>query len=405
MKIYAYNAIDYSGQTIKGTVESETADSASREVSAKGLYLVSIRETAGLVTFFQKYLLKLRVGRADILEFTQNLSIMLKSGIPITTCLDDIIMSTTNNAFKPVLHEIQYKLECGSSVSAALAAHGTLFPEIVKTLVAVGEETGRLEESLHEASEHLQRSQNLSGTIKKALLYPAFALLATIGALFFWMVFVIPNLTVTLKSMGVKLPALTRALITISGFFQAHWVLMLFALLMVPPALFLMGKNSKFRYARDWAVIRLPVVKLIAFNRLMATFSEQFRMLSMADIAIERLFELMIPPLRNEYFTVHLLRAKENILNGNPISESLEQQKILPPMVISKLRIGQKTGTLDNQLDFLTKYYTKKLENATDNLGKIMEPLIIVTIGGLFAIIIMGLLLPIYDLVSKAGKM
>ena len=405
MKIYAYNALDYSGQTIKGTIESETFEAASREVGAKGLYLVSISETAGLEIFLHRHLQKLRIGRSDILEFTQNLSIMLNAGIPITICLDDIIMSATNKAFKPVLHQIQYKLECGSSVSAALEAHGTLFPEIVKTLVAVGEETGRLEESLREASEHLQRSQNLAGTIKKALLYPTFALIATIGALFFWMTFVIPSLTVSLKSMGVKLPVLTIVLIKTSGFFQAHWLFMLVALLMVPPALFLLGKNRQFRYIRDWAIIKLPVVKLIAFNKLLATFSEQFRMLSMADIAIERLFELMIPPLRNEYFTVHLLRAKENILNGNPIAESLEQQKILPPMIISKLRIGQTTGTLDKQLSFLTKYYTKKLEDATENLGKIMEPLIIVAIGGLFAIMIMGLLLPIYDLISKAGKM
>lgn len=404
MKFYTYNAIDYSGQTVKGTVESETIESASRIVSAKGLYLVSIRETAGLVGHVRQHLLGFQVRRSDILEFTQNLAIMLKAGIPIITCMDDIIMSTSNSAFKPVLSDIRQKLGYGSSLSAVLEAHGKLFPGIIKTLVAVGEETGHLEESLQEASDHLQREQNLSGTVKKALLYPLFALVATLGALFFWMVFVIPNLSVTLKSMGVTLPALTRWLIKTSGFFQANWKFMIFAILMMPLVIFLLGKNSRFRYLKDQVIIKLPVIRVVALNKLLATFSEQFRMLSKADIAIERLFELMIPSLHNEFFAVKLLQAKELILTGAPISESLEQQKILPPMVISKIRIGQATGTLDNQLDFLTKFYTKKLNDATENLGKIMEPLLMLVIGGIFAIIVMGLLLPIYDLVSKVGK-
>lgn len=404
MKFYAYNAIDYSGQPVNGTIESETVESASRVVSAKGLYIVSIRETAGLVAAFRRDILGFQVRRSDILEFTQNLAIMLKAGIPIITCMDDIIMSTANSAFKPVLSDIRQKLEYGGSLSAALDAHGKLFPEIIRTLVAVGEETGHLEESLQEAADHLQRAQNLSGTVKKALLYPLFALAATVGALFFWMVFVIPNLSVTLKDMGVKLPALTIWLIKTSAFFQAHWKVMLFSLLVALLAMFLLGKNRRFRCFRDQAAIKLPVIRMVAFNKLLATFSEQFRMLSKADIAIERLFELMIPALGNEYFAVRLLEAKAFILTGAPIAESLEQQKILPPMVISKIRIGQATGTLDNQLDFLTKFYTKKLNDVTENLGKIMEPLLMLVIGGIFAIIAMGLLLPIYDLVSKVGK-
>lgn len=401
MKIYAYNAIDYSGQAIKGTVESETVDTASRKVSDKGLYVVSIRETGGYLAFLNQHVLRFRVSRSDILEFTQNFSIMLNAGIPVITCLDDMISSASNSAFKPVLRDIQRKLECGCSVSEALEAQGTIFPDIIKTLVAVGEETGHLAESLREASEHLQRMQNLSGAIKKAILYPAFALITTIGALFFWMVYVIPNLTVVLKGMGIKLPALTRALISTSALFQAHWKIILLTLLMTPMAIFLMGLNRKFRYFRDWALIRLPVVKVIVFNKLIATFAEQFRMLTAAGIAIERLFDLMIPAIGNEYFAVKLLKSKENILNGEPMYESLEQQEILPPMVISKIRIGQTTGTLDNQLDFLAKFYSKKLDTATENLGKLMEPLLILVIGGLFAIIIMGLLLPIYDIISK----
>ncbi len=404
MKVFAYRATDYSGKVITGSISSETAEAASRDVSAKGLYLLSIRETAGQVAWLSRYYLESQISRTDILEFTGGFSVMLKAGVPIITCLDDLIASTSNSSFTPILCDIQQRLESGSSVSGALAAQGNIFPDIIKTLVAVGEETGRLDASLQEATDLLQRMQNLAGAIKKALMYPIFAFAATLGALVFWMLFVIPSMTSTLKSMGVKLPALTLLLINSSSLFQAHWKVIPLTLVLVPVALTLLSKNSSFRYLRDRTLIKIPLLQIILFNKLLATFAEQFRMMIAAGIPLKRLFDLLIPAIGNEYFGTHLLRAKESILNGNPISVALEQQKILPSLVISKIRIGETSGTLDKQLDFLAKYYTKKLDDATENLGKIIEPVVMTVIGGMFAIIIMGLLLPIYDLVSKVGK-
>lgn len=404
MKHFSYRATGYDGKIIRGAIAAETVETASHALAGKGLYLLSIKETTGQLDLFRRALLEARIKRTDILEFTGSFSVMLKAGVPILTCLDDIIDATANRSFKEILKDIQQRLQSGSSVSAALADQGKLFPEIIKTLVAVGEETGRLDESLREATEHLQRMQNLTEAIKKALMYPMFAFIATLGALIFWMLFVIPSLTGTLKGMGVKLPALTLLLINSSAMFQAHWKLFLFVLAMIPLTVFLMGKQPAIRYLRDRALIHLPLLEVILFNKLLATFAEQFRMLFVADIPIKRLFDLIVPALGNEYFKINLLKARESILNGNQISESLERQKILPPLVISKIRIGETSGTLDKQLDFLAKYYSKKLDDATENLGKIIEPVVMTVIGGMFALIIMGLLLPIYDLVSKVGK-
>jgi type II secretory pathway component PulF len=258
--------------------------------------------------------------------------------------------------------------------------------------------------TLREAAEHLMRMEKLKSGVKKALMYPAFAFIATLGALAFWMIFVIPSMTSTLKSLGVKLPGITLALIATSTWFQAHWMLLFIIIGLMPPTYFILCKNYRLRYLRDLAMIKMPIVKVIMFNKLLATFSEQFRMLIAAGINMGRLFDLLIPSLENEYFSANLRTIKDNIMNGGRISEAFEQQEILPPLALSKIRIGETTGTLDNQFEFLAKYYTKKLDDAIDNLGKIIEPLVMVIIGGLFAIIIMGLLLPMYDLVSKVGK-
>lgn len=404
MSFYAYTAIDPAGQEVKGTVESGSRESASRDVSAKGLYIVSIRETANYMARFHKTFQAFRVSRTEIIEFAQNLAVMLKAGMPILTCLEDITSSTDNKAFRSALQDIKQQVERGSTVSAALEAQGALFPDIMRRLVTVGEQTGRFDESLQEAAEHLLRMQNLASAIKKALMYPAFAITTTLSALVFWLAFVLPKLTGTMKSMGVKLPPLTILLINVSKLFQAHWKLFLLSLLLLPLAGYLMGKHPRARYLRDLALIRLPIFKLIVYNKLVAVFAEQFRILVVAGMTIDRIFDLIIPSLGNEYFSVQLNKVKENILYGNLISESLRERDILPTLVIRMISIGETSGTLDSQLEFLAKHYTKKLDDATDTLGKVIEPLVMIVIGGLFAVIIMGLMLPIYDLVSKMAK-
>jgi len=404
MRVYLYHAVDYAGAEKRGSIGSPTLEEASRDLGARGLYVVSIQESSGFFSAFERAWRDFRIGQGDILAFAQGFSVMLEAGIPILNCLDDLIASTSNPAFVPVLQDLRQRLARGGSFSQALESQGTLFPEILKTLVAVGEETGSLVESLREASEHLLRMQNLRGAVRKALMYPALAFGATLAALVFWLFFVIPSLSATLKTLGVRLPLLTRALIGASAFCQAHWKLGLLALLLAPLGIFILGKHPRFRYLRDLALIKTPLLEVITYNKLLVIFSEQFRILSGAGITMGRLFDLMIPSLGNEYFSVNLREVKENILKGARISDSFEAQKILPVLVLSKIRIGESTGTLDKQFEFLAKYYTKKLDDAIDNLGKIIEPLVMVVIGGLFAIIIMGLLLPIYDLVSKVGK-
>ena len=404
MRSFRYQAVDYSGRKSRGVRQAATRETALRDLELKGLYVVSMSEGAGRFSRVGLLWRELRIGPADMLEFTRNLSVLLDSGMPMLGSLDDIIASTGNPAFIPVLLDLRLRLEQGSSVSLALEAHGALFPELLRTLVAVGEETGSLAASLREASEHLQRMETLRASVKKALMYPAFAFFATLGALVFWLVFVIPGLSSTLKTMGVGLPLLTRVLIEASALTRAHWRLGILILGLALPALFLIDKLPRVRYLRDLALIKTPLLKLVTFNRLLATFAEQFGILIGAGIGMARIFDLMTPALGNAYFTVQLRAVKESILSGGRISDSFERQGVLPALVLSKIRVGETTGTLDQQFEFLAGYYRKRLDDAVENLGKIIEPVVLVVIGALFALIIMGLLLPIYNLVSKVGR-
>lgn len=404
MSFFAYSAVDAAGRTAKGNVEAESVEEASRAISGKGLYPVSIRKTSNYLSRIEKSYRSFNVGRGEVIEFAQSLSVMLKAGMPVLACLEDIISSTGNKALRSTLQEVKQQVERGSTVSGALAVHSAMFPDVFMRLVTVGERTGRFDESLQEAADHLLRIQNLASAIKKALMYPAFAIVTTLGALIFWLAFVLPKMAVTMTGMGVKLPTLTLALIAVSKLFQEHWKLMLLMPFALPLGIYLCGRHARLRYLRDLMYIKAPVVKLIVYNKLVASFAEQFRILLVAGLPIEAIFDLTIPALGNEYFAAHLFKAKESVLTGKQISESLRNVGIFPQMVIRMIGIGETSGTLDHQLEFLAKHYTKKLDDATEIMGKIIEPVVMVVVGGMFAVIIMGLMLPIYDLVSKMGK-
>ena len=404
MTFFSYSAVDSNGKMIKGSVEAEDIAAATGDVAAMGLYLLSLRPTANYMAAFLKLFQSFRVSRAEIIEFAQNLSVMLRAGMPVLTCLADIAATTDNKVLKSALQDIKQQVERGSAVSAALDTHGSLFPDVLKRLAAVGEQTGRFDNSLSAAAEHLQRMQDLSSAIKRALMYPAFAVTTTLGAMVFWLAFVLPKMVGTMTGMGVKLPQITVFLINISRLFSNHWKLLLLVSAALPPLFYLAVKSHRIRYLSDYACIKTPILKLIMYNKLVAVFAEQFRILTLAGMTMDRIFDLTIPALGNEYFRVKLLKAKENVLNGKMISESLREQDILPLLVIRMVNIGETSGTLDSQLEFLAKHYTKKLDDATDSLGKLIEPLVMVVVGVLFAVIVMGLMLPIYDLVSKMGK-
>ncbi len=404
MSFYAYSAIAPTGQLVKGRMESDSPESASRELSSRGLYPVSLRQTSHQLARLLKSFQALRVNRGDFIEFAQNLSVMLKAGMPMLTSLEDLIASCGNKTFKSVLQDVKQVVERGGSVSAALEAQGALFPHILRTLVSVGEQTGRFDESLREAAEHLLRLQGLAGALKQAMLYPLFAMTTTGGALVFWLVFVLPKMIVTMKSMGVKLPPLTLLLISAGNLFQAHWLLLLLSPGVAAVGIFLAGKHPRVRYLRDLALVRLPIVRLIIYNKSVAVFAEQFRILVVAGMSIDRIFDLIVPTVGNEYFAVNLRDAKKNIMDGSPVSQALDKGKFLPLLAIRMIGIGENSGTLDSQLDFLARHFTKKLDDATAIMGKLVEPVVMVVVGGLFALIIMGLLLPMYDLVSQIGR-
>jgi type II secretory pathway component PulF len=407
MPFFSYRAIDPSGALVKGMVETTNMDVAYDSITASGLHIIDIKKSNERIASITKRLLARRIKRKDIIEFANNLSVMLKAGIPILTALSDIadiVETTENRYFKQKLESIRRMIELGSRFSDAIASHKDIFPDIFVRLVIIGEETGRLDRSLSDVATHLQRMEDLASSIKRALIYPVFAIITTTGALLFWLVYVLPKVIVVFKDMSITLPLPTKILISVSNFTRSYW----FLILLSPVAVFLLIKilrqKKETRYHVDLAKIKFPIMKHIIYNKLLALFSEQLRILTIAGITVHRSFEIIADTVGNDVFKAAIEDSIRTIEAGSRISDALRKHEVFPPILTRMIDIGETSGTLDEQFAYLSEYYLKKLDDVSQKLGKMIEPVVITFIGLIFALIIIGLIFPIYELVSKMGR-
>jgi general secretion pathway protein F/type IV pilus assembly protein PilC len=405
MPLFSYKAIDDNGEIIQGVVEGQDATMAYDDIASSGLHILKIHKSIGLSDLYLKQARGWGIKTKDIVEFAANVSVMIKAGMPLITAISDIAESMDNRRFQTRLLEIKRSIELGSGFSGALAQHKDIFPDIFINLVAVGEETGRLEQSLSDIALHLQRMEDLKDAIIRALMYPSFALLGTTGALLFWLVYVLPKMSGLFTSMSVEIPALTQGLMTASDFSRSYWYLYI----LVPAAIYgitlAMSKIEKTRYYLDACKLKLPIIKLILHNKLLAVFAEQLRILLAAGITIDRSFDIMINVIDNSVYKKVLAATREEIILGSKVSDAIKNQsELFPTLVFRMLSIGESTGNLPEQLNYLSEYYIARLDDLSQKMGKMIEPIIILVIGGLFMVMIMGLLAPIYDLISAVGS-
>ena len=404
MPFFAYKAIDNTGLVVKGFVEESNIEVAYSSITSSGLHILNVRRSSRALDLYLQKLRSWGIKNRDVIEFASNLAVMLRAGLPLTTSLSDIIETMDNKRFKSKLIDIKRSIELGTGFSIALSKHKDVFPEMFVNLIAVGEETGRLDESLSDVAIHLQRMEDLRSAIIRALMYPVFALLGTFGALLFWLVYVLPQMSELFVSMDIELPALTKFLMVASDYSQANWHLFFVVPIAIYAGIKMLSQIERTRYYIDAAKLRIPIVKLILHNMLLALFAEQLRILVAAGITIDRAFDIMIKVINHAVFKKALIEIRESILLGSKISDAVKKHKTLfPNLVIRMISIGESTGNLNEQLNYLSEYFLKKLDDISDKLGKLIEPIIILVIGSIFVIIILGLLSPIYDLVAGVG--
>ncbi len=411
MNYFKYKMMNTSGKIVSGIVGLPFSDemSAILHLEESGNTTIAVKKLSSFSLFLFKFLklsVRKKIKQDFLAEWFNNVAMMLKAGMPLSTALEESAADSDNPDFEKDINNIIFNIAQGSSFSKALERKKHLFPNTCLQLIAIGEESGTLDDRMKDSADHIIRIQEIISDTKQALLYPMFVLLAMGFATIFWFYFVVPKIVSLFEDMDVTLPPLTLFIIAISDFIQAHFVLMAVVLSVSAITVVLLYKKFiPFKKIIDWIFLKLPIVSSLIHASTLAFITEYFSLLMNAGIDIIKSITILQDSVNNEIYKDKIGVLKERLVAGSSISESFTKALIFPGFVCRMINVGEMSGTLTYQLDYIAAHYKQKLAVFVATLGKTIEPVVLVGAGILFAVIIAGLFLPIYDLVGNISNM
>ncbi|WP_457600132.1 type II secretion system F family protein [Hydrogenivirga sp.] len=405
MPYYSVKAVDNSGRVVTRAVEADNEVQLLSFLEFLNLTPVKVSRRPEFLGRLQKALHFRNIKRKDLIDLFENLHLLAQSGVPLGAGLWDLAEDMEKPALKEMLHDIAYRIQSGLSISDAMARYENVLGPIAVNLVRIGEETGSLDRVFKDISEHYARIEDFLSKVKQALIYPAFALVTITFALVFWLVYVLPRLAELFKGLNVQLPTITVIVLNVSEFVKEYLTIIVLVMTAVAVVFFTARKKSeRFRYLTDKLFLKTPIVGMILNNFNYAFFSEYMRLMVSAGVSLYETLQTLEESFHNRVFKRAMAEMKESVSAGSSISDSMRRTRLFPSLMVRMIAVGEEAGGLDDQLNYLARYYYNKLDYITQNIAKIIEPVIIITVGLFMAIIMISLLLPIYDLISQIGR-
>lgn len=402
--------IKSSGEVVGGIVDLPFEDimSAISYLEGGDNTTIFVKKLGRITSFFFQLFKKGTQKKADrkfLAEWFNNLAMMIKAGMPLSTALEESAMGADQKDFQKNIDDMNLAIQRGSSFSAAVERQSHLFPRTTIYLIKIGEESGTLDDRLKDAANHLLRIQAIISDTKQALIYPAFVFLTMGGGMIFWFYYVVPKIVSLFDDMDVTLPPLTLFVIAVSEFIQAYILEILGGtILSIFTLVFLYNTVRPFKKVLDLIFLKIPVVGTLIQASTLAFITEYFSLLLNAGIDIVQSVNILEESVGSEVYREKLKEIKNSLSAGTPISESFTKTGVFPRFICRMINIGEMSGTLPDQLDYIAQDYKQKLTILVSSLGKIIEPIVLVVAGIMFAIIMAGLFLPIYDLVGNIGN-
>ena len=356
-------------------------------------------------TFGQKindFLLRFsRVPLKEKLFFVQHLSIMLKAGISLAVSLETLASQTKNKNFAKILIDISQQIEKGVGLAESLRPHKKIFGELFISMVEAGEISGKLENVLGQLYIQLKKQHELISKVKGAMTYPAVIIFAMSGIGIFMMIFVVPKITAMLKEFNAELPLPTKILISISDFLAAHGLLAAGAAIVAVLLIRQILRTPQGKYYFQSALLVMPIISHIIKKINLARFSRTVSSLLKTDIMIIKTFQITANILGNLHYRRALLDMSEKIKKGGQINEVVKAYpKLFPPVVTQMIMVGEQTGELDNILAELAEFYEGEVDQTMNNLPSIIEPLLILILGGGVGAMAVAIIMPMYSLTT-----
>jgi len=398
MALFNYKAIDVKGKAILGQVDALNVVDLELRLKRMGLDLVRggpARRGSGMLRGGT-------VKRAELINFCFHMEQLIGAGVPLVESLIDLRDSIENVRFREVISGVLEGIQGGQRLSQALTQYPEIFNPVFTSLVRAGEDTGRLPDVLRSLIENMKWEDELAEHMKKLVMYPAFVGSIVVLVTLFLMVYLVPQMVAFIKNMGQQIPLQTRILIEVSAFFVAYW----WAVLAAPFVIFLgvrmaAQSNPLVRYQLDRFKLALPVAGEIMRKIILSRFASIFALMYSSGITILDAIRSSEEIAGNMVIQEGLKLAGQQIGEGKNVTSAFQEIGLFPPLVVRMLRVGESTGALDKALLNVSYFYNREVRESIGKIQVIIEPALTVILGAILGWVMLSVLGPIYDVISK----
>jgi type IV pilus assembly protein PilC len=401
MAKYTYKAVDSSGKQKIGSVEASSESAARSSLVRLNLKPITVKKAGNkdIMAFLNK---GGKVKLKDLVIFTRQLATMINAGVPLVRSLATMQKQTENQIFKQQLIAITKDVESGMSFADSLEKHPRTFSSIYVNMIRAGEAGGILDGILQKLAVQQEKDASIRAKFKSAMTYPTVLILITITVFILLMTAVVPKVGLIIADLtDGELPTMTKVMLGISDFLLGYWYIHVVVVTVTTITLTSFLRTRTGKLTRDQILLRLPAVKTLVIKMAVARFSRIFASLMTAGVSVIEAIEVTARAIGNTVIEKELMDAAKLVSNGEQLSTPLSKSKIFPPIVSQMMAIGEETGQTDSVLLKVADFYEEEVDAAVEGLSSILEPILIVVMGGMVGLIAASVIGPISSLANN----
>ncbi len=403
MAKFKYKGRDSYGKVVEGVLEAPNAEDLEASLKKRGIIPIKIEksEEGGLSGILFKYLGRRGVNIKDLLFFTRQFTTMLKAGLPLTRILDILSYQSPTKKLREVAKELKRNVESGIPLSTSLMNYPTIFSNLYVSMVRAGEVGGTLERSLERITEFLDNDYRLRQKIKGAMSYPLFVLLFAFSLGFFMLTIFVPRFAGFFADLNVPLPAMTAFTLNLSRALTKYWWVLIIVFI-VGYSLYNVYKSTPYGRERvDRGRLKMPVLGKVNHLTIMARFAGTLSSLLAAGVPLLQALDTVASTVDNVIIEREITKIEDRVRRGETLSKPMEDSGLFTPMVVQMTAVGEETGELEGMLKKVSEFYEEEVDRAVGQLTSMIEPLLIIFVGGIIGFIVISLYLPIFYMVGQ----
>ena len=403
MPKFEYKGRESNGEMRSGMIDAIDANAAAKMLLARSVTPISIHPAAGgdseaaveTVNFLTP-----KVTLDELVIFSRQMYSLTHAGIPILRAVSSLAESTNSLRLKLALTDIISLLERGRTLSSAMHQHEKIFSKLYVSVIHVGENTGRLDESFLQLAGYLEREQETRRQIKAATRYPIFVVFALVAALVIMNVFVIPKFADMFSKFGAELPIMTRFLLGMSDFFVNQWLFLIGGVVFIIAAVrhYLSTPDGLLNW--DRRKLRMPIIGKVLERSLLARFCRSFSMMLQAGLPLTTALNLVAEAVGNRHMELRIITMRQSIEKGENLSRVAQASGLFTPMVLQMVNVGEETGRVDELLAEVAGFYEREVDYDLNSLTAKIEPILIGIVAGMVLVLALGIFTPMWDMMS-----